>query len=132
MEQIPSQHQSPKALNEIFQTLRTDGKHGETMPKDAYDFWSHFVLSTLASADLTLNELLEKAHQKKSTSADNKNDGQTGWYILQVKRDLEARGLIKLIAAPTQRHGFLIQLTRQGLSKISYDLQVNAWSESDF
>ncbi|HTE34615.1 MAG TPA: hypothetical protein VK666_29755 [Chryseolinea sp.] len=132
MEKIPSQNHSPKGLTEIFQTLRTDGKHGETMPKHAYDFWSHFMLSTLASSDLTLNELLEKAHQKKLPSADTKNDSQTGWYILQVKRDLEARGLIKLIAAPTQRHGFLIQLTRQGLSKVSYDQQVSAWSESDF
>ena len=39
---------------EMVYTLRADGKPGEQIPKDEYDNWSYFILSTLAKQeDLT-------------------------------------------------------------------------------
>jgi len=114
--------------NELIQTLSPDGRKGELLPRKQYDTWSLFILSALATEeDLTLNDLLEKAHQKVSGTTDK----ETGWYVLQVKRDLEARGLIKVTAAPEQKHTFFIKLTRQGLTKIHYEFQLAAWSEID-
>ena len=83
-------------------------------------------MSTLAKEeDLTINDLIERAY--KSQSNDSKaNEGKISWYILQVKRDLDARALITAVPA-SKKHTFFLQLTRQGLSKISYQFQVKEW-----
>lgn len=113
-----------KQDNELIQTLLPDGRKGELLSKSEYEKWSRFILSVLNSEeDFTLNGLLEKALQKKSGPADNK----AGWYILQVKRDLEARGLIKVVATE-QKHTFFIKLTRQGLTKLHYENQLLEWA----
>jgi hypothetical protein len=116
---------------EFVQTLRADGRPGESIPKSEYDTWSYFILSTLAkSNELTLTELLEKADQQILANG-GKSDTKISWYVLQVKRDLEARGLIKVIQATNRKHSYVIQLTRQGISKIHYEFQVSAWSNED-
>lgn len=115
-----------KRDNELIQTLRPDGLKGELLIKSQYEAWSLFILSALGTEeDLTLNDLLEKAHQKVSGATGN----EIGWYVLQVKRDLEARGLIMVTAAPAQKHTFFIKLTRRGLTKIHYEMQLSEWSE---
>lgn len=121
-----------KRVNEFIQTLRPDGRPGEAIPKEEYDIWSYFILSTLAAAEeLTLTELLEKADQKISLPGGSKADSKVSWYVLQVKRDLEARGLIKVTPSSKKKHTFLIQLTRQGMSKIHYQFQVSEWNDDD-
>jgi hypothetical protein len=111
---------------EYINTLREDGRPGESIPKVEYQAWSHFILSTLAIDDeLTLNDLLERA-QNKTSETGAPND-KTSWYILQVKRDLEARQLIKVVPSSVRKHTFLLKLTWQGRSKV----QVSAWGHND-
>ncbi len=111
---------------EYFNTLREDGRPGEAIPKVEYQAWSHFILSTLAIDDeLTLNDLLERAQRKVEETGVQNN--KTSWYVLQVKRDLEARQLIKVIPSSVRKHTFHLKLTWQGRSKV----QTSAWSESD-
>lgn len=111
---------------EYFNTLREDGRPGEMIPKVEYQAWSHFILSTLAIDDeLTLNDLLERA-QKKASETGSPNS-KTSWYVLQVKRDLEARQLVKIVPSSVRKHAFLLKLTWQGRSKV----QVSAWGNND-
>jgi len=111
---------------EYFNTLREDGRPGEMIPKVEYQAWSHFILSTLAIDDeLTLNDLLERA-QTKATETGSSNS-KTSWYVLQVKRDLEARQLIKVVPSSLRKHTFLLKLTWQGRSKV----QISAWGDND-
>ena len=116
-----------KPTPQVVHTLRPDGRPGEVMPKDDYDKWSYFILSALAKEDdLTISDLLERAY-KSTLNLSKATESKTSWYILQVKRDLEARALIASIPAPSKKHTFYIQLTRQGLSKINYEFQVKEW-----
>jgi DNA-binding HxlR family transcriptional regulator len=115
-----------KVDNEMVHMLQPDSRKGELIIKRVYEKWSRFILSSLdTEKDLTLSDLLERAHQDFKGI----NDHETGWHVLQVKRDLEARGLIKVIAAPDHKRTFFIKLTRQGLAKIHYETQLPAWSE---
>ena len=108
--------------------LQADGRKGELISKTVYDKWVRFTLSTLdAEKDFTLHDLLETAHHKFR----DEKDHETGWNVLQVKRDLEARGLVKVIAAPDLKRTFFIKLTRQGLTKLHYEMQVSEWSEDN-
>jgi sulfur transfer complex TusBCD TusB component (DsrH family) len=120
-----------KRNSDHIQTLRPDGRPGEHIPRNEYETWSYFILSTLTKfPELTLTALLEKAdHHIRASEA--KFDSKVSWYVLQVKRDLEARGLIKVIPASEKKHTHLIQLTRQGMSKINYQLQVSEWSDEE-
>jgi len=111
---------------EYFHTLREDGKPGESIPKVEYQAWSHFILSTLAIDDeLTLNDLLQRAEEKAKESA--AASSKTSWYILQVKRDLEARQMIRVVPSSVRKHTYLLKLTWQGRSKV----QTTTWGDKD-
>lgn len=117
-----------KGDNGMVHLLQADGRKGELLSKGVYEKWSRFILLTLDSEkDFTLNDLLEKAHQNFRGVKEH----EVGWHILQTKRDLEARGLIKVIAAPDLKRTFFIKLTRQGLTKIHYETQLSEWSETN-
>lgn len=62
------------------------------MGRDKYESLRSFILETLTTEkEVTINDLLIEAEKKFSTKL-----GQNmGWYVYQVKLDLEARGLIK-------------------------------------
>ena len=110
--------------NEKIQTFLPDGSKGEYILKSKYDRWSTFILSALDSEEnFTLNDILERARIGASVSLHN----EIGWNILQVKRDLEARGLIKSVEDPDLKHTYYLKLTRQGLSKLNYDNQATEW-----
>jgi len=95
-------------------TLRPDGRRGVVMLTRTYDLLSGFILTSLDKAvDLTLNDVLEKAQAKFSESIEN-----VAWCTLQVKLDLEARGLIKVVEPIYQKRLFFIKLTRLGSKKI--------------
>lgn len=114
-----------KRDDEVVQLLRTDGRKGEFLARSQYTAWSMFILAALANEeDLTLNDLLEKASKKGSPGTEH----ETGWYILQVKRDLEARGLIQVMAG-ARKHIFFLKLTRQGLAKVHYETQFSDQTE---
>lgn len=111
---------------EYFNTLREDGRRGESIPRIEYQAWSHFILSTLAIDDeLTLNDLLERAAKKASETG--ASGSKTSWYVLQVKRDLEARQLIKVVPSAVRKHTFLLKLTWQGRTRVGG----SGWSNDD-
>ncbi len=113
---------------EMIETLRLDGRKGERLPKDQYEFWSSFTLSILDSHDkLTLNELLDKANHNVTGAPNTK----IAWYVLHVKRDLQAKALIKAIPVPKQKHTFFLKLTRKGKAQIHFETQLLEWLESD-
>jgi len=113
---------------EVIQTFLPDGRKGESLLKTQYERWTKFILSTLATDEnFTLNDLLEKARKDFPTALHN----EIGWNILQVKRDLEARGFIKSTEDPDLKHTFYLNLTRQGLSKLQYQNQLSEWSDTE-
>ena len=117
-----------KDENEKIQTFLPDGTKGEYILKSKYDRWSTFILSALDTEEnFTLNHILERARSQASASQHN----EIAWNVLQVKRDLEARGFIKSVEDPDQKHTYYLKLTRQGLSKLSYDNQVTEWLKTD-
>lgn len=117
-----------KEQDEKIQTFLPDGTKGEYIIKSKYERWSEFILTALDNEDnFTLNDILEKARSTSSAALHN----DIGWNILQVKRDLEARGFIKSVEDPDLKHKFYLKLTRQGSSKRNYDNQLAEWSEED-
>ena len=117
-----------KKDKEVIQTFLPDGRKGESLLKTQYERWTTFILSTLAADEnFTLNDLLEKARKDFPAALHN----EIGWHILQVKRDLEARGFIKSTEDPDLRHTFYLKLTRQGLSKLQYQNQLSEWSDTE-
>jgi hypothetical protein len=117
-----------KEQDEKIQTFLPDGTKGEYIIKSKYERWSAFILSALETEDnFTLNDILEKARSNSSAVLHN----EIGWNILQVKRDLEARGFIKSVEDPDLKHKFYLKLTRQGLSKLNYINQLAEWFKAE-
>jgi DNA-binding HxlR family transcriptional regulator len=113
-----------KDENEKVQTFLPDGTKGEYIIKSKYERWSAFILSVLDTEEnFSLNDVLERARSNATAALHN----EIAWNILQVKRDLEARGFIKSVEDPDIRHKYYLKLTRQGLSKLTYDAQVAEW-----
>ncbi len=117
-----------KEQDEKIQTFLPDGTKGEYIIKSKYERWSAFILSALDTEDnFTLNDILEKARSNSSAVLHN----EIGWNILQVKRDLEARGFIKSVEDPDLKHKFYLKLTRQGVSKLNYINQLAEWFKAE-
>ena len=117
-----------KDENEKIQTFLPDGTKGEYILKTKYERWSGYILSVVNTEEnFTLNDILDRARSQAAVSMHN----EIAWNILQVKRDLEARGLIKSVEDPDLKHTYYLKLTRQGLSKLSYDHQVAAWKKTE-
>ena len=115
-----------KEESEKIQTFLPDGGKGEYILKSKYERWSRFILTVLDTEEnFTLNDILERARANVPVSQHN----AIAWNILQVKRDLEARGFLTVQQDPDTRHTYYLKLTRQGLSKVSYDNQLDEWSK---
>ena len=113
--------------SEKIQTFLPDGSKGEYIVKSKYERWSRFILTALDTEEnFTLNDILERARVNAPVSQHN----EIAWNILQVKRDLEARGFVSAVPDPDTKHTFYLKLTRQGLSKVNYDNQLDEWSEA--
>lgn len=111
-----------RSEEETMVTLRPDGRRGVVMSTRTYDSLSTFILTSLdTTVDYTLNDVLEKAQLKFSDTIDN-----VAWCTLQVKLDLEARGLIKVVEPVYQKRLFFIKLTRQGSKKIRTENSLQA------
>lgn len=101
--------------SETIVTLRPDGKKGVVMSKENYDELSTFVLTALDTEEsLTLHGLLERAHSGLPDAIDS----DVSWYVLQIKLDLEARGLIKVVTPAYKKRLFFLKLTRQGIKQL--------------
>jgi|GEM_PF-461258 len=77
---------------EFLRTVRPDNKAGVRMDRSKYEMLKEFILDVLNKSDqVTINELLSQAQ----ALFDKEFGENIGWYVYQVKLDLEARGLIK-------------------------------------
>ena len=97
--------------NKIQLMLNQEGKIGIVMIRENYSLLSEFILRTIKEREkVRLNDLLEKARHQGFPGLFN----QISWSLLQVKLDLEARGLI-MMHTTTKTHRLpFIRLTRKG------------------
>ena len=82
-------HQEERIL-----TLHPQGKKGVNILLRRYDFIKDFILSTLQTKGvMTYEALNDQAVEELSETF----DGKVPWYVVSVKLDLEARGIIERI-----------------------------------
>ncbi len=80
--------------DEKIMTLHPEGKAGVNILKRRYDFIKDFIVNTIAEyGTITFESLGDKAVEELT----DKFDGKVLWYIVTVKLDLEARGIIERI-----------------------------------
>ena len=79
---------------EKFLTLHPAGKKGVNILKRRYDVIKDYILKEVSLAgEITYQELSDKAVKDLSSTF----DGKVVWYVVSVKLDLEARGIIERI-----------------------------------
>ena len=79
---------------EKIQTLHPQGKKGVNILKRRYDMIKSFILQTIRQhGTITYEALNDLAVDKLSKSF----DGKVPWYVVTVKLDLEARGIIERV-----------------------------------
>ena len=75
-------------------TLHPQGKKGVNISRKKYDFIRSFILDTIEKhREITYQDLNDLAEEHLA----NQFDGSIPWYIVSVKLDLEARGIIERI-----------------------------------
>lgn len=75
-------------------TLHPQGKKGVNILKRRYDLIKDFIVKTLTDqGQMTYQALNKLAVQKLKDTF----DGKVGWYVVSVKLDLEARGIIERV-----------------------------------
>ena len=80
--------------NERILTLHPEGKQGVNILKRKYNVIKDFIIQMLTHHhNMSFQELAKVANDKLSTSF----DGKVTWYLVTVKLDLEARGIITRI-----------------------------------
>ncbi len=82
------------STEEKIMTLHPQGKKGVNILKRRYDVIKDYIIKTITThGEITYAKLDDLASEELSTSF----DGKVGWYIVSVKLDLEARGIIERI-----------------------------------
>ncbi len=75
-------------------TLHPEGKTGVNILKRRYDVIKDFIVETLSEHhEISFEELTDLAVEKLTETF----DGKVLWYVVTVKLDLEARGLIERV-----------------------------------
>jgi len=75
-------------------TLHPQGKKGVNIKREKYETIKDFILNTITEHEvITYEKLDEMAVDLLSQTF----EGKVGWYIVSVKLDLEARGIIERI-----------------------------------
>jgi hypothetical protein len=79
---------------EKIMTLHPSGKEGVNILKRRYDYIREFILQAIGGeGELSYKDLNEMAEKALTDSF----DGSVPWYIVTVKLDLEARGIIERV-----------------------------------
>lgn len=81
-------------MEEKIQTLHPQGKNGVHILKRRYDMVKDIILSILQEHGEITYEAVNAMCVKQLTE---KFDGNIPWYVVSVKLDLEARGIIERI-----------------------------------
>ena len=81
-------------MEEKIMTLHPQGKSGVHILKRRYDVIKDFILDTVEkSGDISYGDLSDMAVEALAETF----DGKVVWYVVSVKLDLEARGIIERI-----------------------------------
>lgn len=75
-------------------TLHPAGKQGVNILKRRYDVIKNYILKTLKKEKTITYQALSKRAEKDLSET---FDGKVVWYVVSVKLDLEARGIIERI-----------------------------------
>lgn len=82
------------ANEERIMTLHPQGKKGVHILKTKYDFIKEYILKTTKKHGEISYQLLDDLAVKELEAS---FDGKVSWYIVSVKLDLEARGIIERV-----------------------------------
>ncbi len=75
-------------------TVHPQGKKGVNILKSKYDQIAQFILDTIEKEGaITYQEVSDRAETQLGPTF----DGKVVWYVVSVKLDLEARGIIERI-----------------------------------
>ncbi len=89
---------------------RENGRSGAKILKKDYEAVSSFIFSLLQEKEtIEIQQLIEEARNTLSLTLGR----DYSWCLLQVKQDLEAKGLIKVTVQPNRMQ--FIKATRKGL-----------------
>lgn len=81
------------------------------LPVDVYESIRDFIISKLkTNEEISFSDLLDEALQNKSIRFEQ----NLGWCLLQVKHDLEARGVIRIKMKRGYTNTQSIKLKRKG------------------
>jgi hypothetical protein len=81
-------------MSDKVQLLRIERQSTNYISKEHYDCIAECILSAIDEREngvIALSDLIEHTHQKLSL----KFHGDIPWHLIQVKQDLQARGIIK-------------------------------------
>jgi len=82
------------ASNNKILTLHPQGKKGVNLLKRRYDIIKDFIIDTIEkNGEISFSKLNDLAVEKLTKSF----DGKVIWYMVTVKLDLEARGIIERV-----------------------------------
>jgi hypothetical protein len=80
--------------------------------EDDYLVVRDFIYRVLAEEkEILIIDLIERAHMYLA----DKLDGDLGWYVLNVKQDMESKGLIKSVQASPSQKFPMIRLNKKKL-----------------
>ena len=92
------------------------GNRTLSLSTPVYESIKEFILSTLSEkGEVTFVSLLEEAEQSNLVQF----EGDNGWCFLAVKRDLEARGLIKVTIGLGKNRAQVISLNKKNTSTLA-------------
>ena len=81
-------------MEDKIMTLHPEGKKGVNILRRRYDVIADYIIKTIKKEkEITYQDLDDQA----KIELKDKFDGSISWYIVSVKLDLEARGVIERI-----------------------------------
>ncbi|NTW43035.1 MAG: hypothetical protein HGB14_01070 [Anaerolineaceae bacterium] len=90
-------------------TLHPQGKHGVNIDQEKYDLIKSSIIEILkTNKEISFGEMI----QIIESSLAGKFDGSISWYVVSVKLDLEARGIIRRIPKSSPQ---IITLSEEGM-----------------
>lgn len=81
-------------MSEKILTLHPQGKKGVNIDRDKYDTIAKAIIDLIKKeGTITYEKLTDQLEEELKDTF----DGKVGWYVVTVKLDLEARGIIERI-----------------------------------
>jgi hypothetical protein len=79
-------------MGKKIMTLHPEGKQGVNIAREKYDTVREAIIDALSRhGEMTYGHLTEEVHRKLEGGF----EGSVNWYVVTVKLDLEARGVVK-------------------------------------